>query len=100
MTPIIAMREATTDQVPRTAAGMAAVARAHGYTVRITYARGTAVTDGPEIDSVVVRMYRGNLRAAGCWENGKWRTGLLKIVGMRGVLTLKSRQMRTFLAAS
>ena len=61
------------------AALLAEAATATGWSVALTYARGTKLDrrgrPGAVVDSVAVRLRRGHHRAVGIWEGSAFRAG-------------------------
>lgn len=66
--PEVMAREATPDEIPKTAATLARIATESGWEVSVTYARGTTYSDHPKlVHSIAVRMRREGQRAAAAW---------------------------------
>jgi hypothetical protein len=76
--PEVWARPAKRSEVPRTALTLIAFAKLHNWHVEVTYARGTYATRATArvVDSIAVRMRRGNMRLIGIWHDGKFHTGL------------------------
>lgn len=79
--PEVKGRPATTEETPRNARALVAVARARGWTVTVAYARGT-VPDrywqpGPVVDSVALVARREGEVLAATWEDGRFRSAWL-----------------------
>lgn len=73
--PEVTARPATLTEIPSSAADIAAKAYRAGWSVEVTYARGTVPynkTDRRVVDSVAVRMRYRALNAVGVWENRKF----------------------------
>lgn len=75
--PDVKCRPATPEETPRGAATLVKTAEAHGWRVRVTYARGPHVLasgkyTGRTIDSIAVRLRHPDGRAAvAVWHDGK-----------------------------
>lgn len=75
--PEVTSRDRVEGPVPKAAQALARLAVAHGWAVRVTYARGPRVhsTHGTVTriaDSIAVRMRRGEQRAVAFWTDGKF----------------------------
>lgn len=77
--PEIPCREAWPYETPRTAQLLADGGRDAGWTVRVTFARGTAIDRRGEpakvVDSIAVRLQRGTQRALGLWIDERFSNG-------------------------
>jgi hypothetical protein len=76
--PEVWARPATAGEMPRNAIALRHVAELTGWRVDVTYARGTYATRSTArvVDSLAVRMRRGDVRLVGIWHDGKFHTGL------------------------
>jgi hypothetical protein len=76
--PEVWARPARLAEIPKTARTLMALGTLHGWRVETTYARGTYATRSTArvVDSIAVRMRRGNLRLIGIWHDRKFHTGL------------------------
>jgi hypothetical protein len=65
--------------MPRNAIRLVVNAEARGWRVEVTYARGAlaGVRSARVVESIAVRMARGNVRAVGIWHDGGFATGLV-----------------------
>jgi hypothetical protein len=54
---------------------LADVARAHGWTAQVSTSSGE--WGGQVVEQTVVRLRKGDMRAAACWENGRFRSGFV-----------------------
>jgi hypothetical protein len=76
----VTARDATPDETPKGAARLAGLAREHDWTVRVTYAKGTAMGNRGEakgiVESVAVRLRREAQRAVALWlrPDSNWQT--------------------------
>lgn len=77
--PEVAMRDATEAEIGRSARVMRKLAQAHGWAVRVTYARGTVLhltgKPGKVVDSIAVRFHMVNRFAWGVWHDGGYDSG-------------------------
>lgn len=82
--PEVPARDATDAETPTGARRLAAAAQGHGWTVRVTYARGTwRGTRGPDriVESVAVRFRRaGDFAGWAVWRDGKFAEAQLGMV--------------------
>jgi hypothetical protein len=76
--PEVWARPARLAEIPKTARTLMALGTLHGWRVETTYARGTYATRSTArvVDSIAVRMRRGNMRLIGIWHDGKFGAGL------------------------
>lgn len=109
--PRVSGREASSDEVPRPAASVAALARSNGWAVRETYAEGPPSDDGAVVASVVVRCDRisdgARQWACACWRAStpsppmKWAWSLawcLLADASDGLRKVGSRELRAWLS--
>jgi hypothetical protein len=87
------MTDDTNDTIPAAAKRLEAKAQSRGWTTRLTRVHGQF--NGKDIDSVALRMRRGEVRLAATWENGAFRTGLRS----RPLARLNSRQIIALIEA-
>jgi hypothetical protein len=92
--PEVVSREATPEETPAGAARVAARARGRGFTVEVTYARGTVLTargkPGVTAESIAVRMrHPDGRRAIAVWLRAgvaaAWKFDLAVVTPLRGV---------------
>ena len=84
--PVVPRRPAVPAEAPTSAARLVRAAAAAGWTVALTYARGTRIDNhgrpGAVVDSLAVRLARGPHRAAATWIDRtfaggwEWRTDI------------------------
>ena len=75
--PEVTSRDGATGPVPKTAQALADLAAANGWAVQVTYARGPRMHSAHGkflrmVDSIAVRMRRGDQLAFGFWTAGKF----------------------------
>lgn len=78
MTVITPCRPAEPHETPKTARRLATVAEANGWEVAVTWAKHWSEEARPPraVETIAVRMWRGNVRLAGLWHDGKFKVGL------------------------
>ena len=76
--PEVWSRPARLAEIPKTARTLMAFGTLHGWRVETTYARGTYATRSTMrvVDSIAVRMRRGDARLVGVWHDRKFAVGL------------------------
>lgn len=75
--PLVPCREATPEELNRSASTLLKEAEALGWRARATFASGVIGDDKHkrQVDSVVVRLRRYPVAAVGSWWNRKFETG-------------------------
>lgn len=68
--PEVRARPAEPSEVPSGAAALRKAATAAGWASTATYARGWTPGSLRKVETLVVRLSRGNERAVACWETG------------------------------
>jgi hypothetical protein len=102
--PEIPQRPAEPDEIPRTAAGLIVKAGGAGWETHTTFTRGTTLEAGGRpgrvVDAVAVRLRRDPLRLVAFWHDGKFVAGVMCVLGARGWLRLKSRELTALVTAA
>jgi hypothetical protein len=106
--PRVPGREASSDEVPRPAATVAKLARAHGWAVRVTYAEGPSNESDRSVSSVAVRceLFSDTGHARFRYASAMWRCPGEKWVlawcltadRSDGLRKVTSRELKAYLA--